>query len=253
MPQYFKSVFAGSMMSLITAFSTQAEEKRSPPFIDMHAVIAIDVSGSVQYGEQSAMMKGYAMALTSPEAKADFDNQSYALSLVYFGTKARHMVTEVIHNSDDALKFAQKYLWNFDTNAPQSIPYDLGRDTSTAASLDISADLFSHESDYGFQSINKSVIVSGDDNGPDRFARNSTIRLGQEYNATVYGIPIMVEETHNINMLENYKLDITTPQGLVFISKEGRKAPVKKGISIPAMAAEDITPVVNDALRLGMF
>lgn len=253
-PKSFKSLISGAAMSALAVLPVKAQETPKPEIVDMHTVIAIDVSGSVDYTEQSAMMKGYALGLMSPEAKSDFDSGlHYAISLVYFGTKARHTITQIIHSSKDADDFAQKYLWDFRFNVPRSTPSDLGADTSTASSLIVAADLFVHEHDFGFESVNKSVMVSGDDNGPDYTAKDWTAALGQKFNATVYGIPVKVMEATNVGMEQNYKYSITTPKDLMFVSRGGAKSRVKEGISVPVNCAEDMEINVNNALRLTLY
>lgn len=167
------------------------------PIYDRHIVLVFDKSGSVTYAQKEAMMRGVAEAFASDTSKIHFDeNVRYAVTIVYFAGEAKSLPTVFIGNQEEAITKISQLLWNFEEEKPATFFEEVGSNTNMYNALSYVASLFDHERVNNFKSISKSVVVMADSipQSGDSVA-DQVFLLGNQYGATVYGLPVVLEET----------------------------------------------------------
>lgn len=259
MHNLFRSALAGTFLSVAAAVPGQAgQEKKHPEIVDMHLVLVVDVSNSMNAQEKRIVMEGYAKALVSPEAKSQFDSGlHYALSLVFYADKTKIMDTQIVRNSQEAASYVASYLWDPVKQAPHAEPPGLGTSTNTDLGLNASAELFRRELEMGFLSLNRSVVISGDDDGPSNYDRDNAVRsktlmLAEQYGATVFGAPITFEDKSE-KILVYAKNSLRTPSGMISMGPDFAQVPVREGNAMPVSSAADMQAIVGQAMRLNMY
>ncbi len=261
------SVLGGVVLAGALQAATPTQAADVPPMkteiVDMHTVLVIDVSSSVDEAERALMMEGYSRALKSPESQSQFNSGlRYGMSVVFFGSTAQHTVTAVIRNAEDAASFADEVFFDSQNNLPRSSP-SLGSSTNIAAAYDTAARLFDSEQAYGIQSITRSVVIAGDGEQSgmqdgETYVAALTQNIGQNHNAVVYGIPIVsAAEAMSPQPLPKtlsawYANAIATPKGLRYTG-EGQNVPLRQGVSIPSAGFDGVQRAVETALKLNMF
>lgn len=185
------------------------------------------------------------------------------MSVIYFGSSAKHTVTSIIRNADDAAKFADEGFFDPERKAPRPVP-DLGPSTNMISAYDTAGRLFDHENDYGFQAMTRSVVIAGDGEQSgmadgEAYVAGLTEDLGRSRNAVVYGIPIVSETEANLpskplpgTLSAWYASAVATPKGLSYIG-QGQPVPLRTGASIPSAGFAGIERAVTTAIRLNMF
>ncbi len=111
----------------------------------------------------------------------------------------------------------------------------------------------------GFKSQFKSIVVAGDEGQKMFFHgidRTWVGTLGTDYNASVFGIPIIEQDYDgNLNdhdLVNYYKGSIATPKGLTYMG-EGYPIKVGPGSVFPALGFEDFIRPVTAALENALF
>lgn len=256
-------VLAGALQATSPAVAESSENVPRPEIVDMHTVLVIDVSSSVDTAEYELMMQGYARALQSNEARSHFDSGlRYGLSVIFFGSTAQHTVTSVIHNSQDAAAFAEEVFYDSAKQQARAAP-SLGSSTNIAAAYDTAQRLFDNEERYGFHAMTRSVVIAGDGEQSgmqdgESYIASLTRDIGTNHNAVVYGIPIVSSMEASLpqpiptTLSAWYASAIATPKGLTYTAN-GDHIPLRTGASLPSAGFEGIERAVGTALKLNMF
>jgi hypothetical protein len=160
--------------------------------VDVELVLAMDVSGSIDYQEAELQRKGIADAFLSKEVVQAIQSGSLgriAVAEVNFSSKAYGVMTvpigwQVIHDQKTATAFAQQVL---------AVPHVSGRGTSIADAIELSMRLL--EKSTSVRATKKVIDVSGD--GPNNAgrpildARNEALAQG----VVINGLPIIDDST----------------------------------------------------------
>jgi hypothetical protein len=177
----FAPLLAGCCVAALASEPSAAAETE----VDVELVLAVDVSWSMDSGEQRIQREGYAAAFRSPEVQQailEGGNQRVAVTYVeWAGTFSQSVVVPwtLIASKADADGFA--YRLSEEEPARE-------RRTSIAAAIDFAAGLFDGN---GYSGLRKVIDVSGD--GPNNQgravteARDAALRRG----ITINGLPLM--------------------------------------------------------------
>ena len=154
--------------------------------VDVELVLAVDVSGSMDYEEHTVQRQGYVQALGHPDfvrAVLSGGFQRVALTYVEWAGPDRHAIVlpwTVVADDEDALRVS-----DFLATAP----INFMRGTSISSALDFALPLFD---DNGFEGIRRVIDISGD--GPNNMgppvlpSRDRVLEAG----ITINGLPIMI-------------------------------------------------------------
>lgn len=245
-----RSFISGIFMSACAA-TAMAQEAKEPVYVDMHVQIVLDDSASMTKPERDLMYRGLARGLVSKEVCNSLDGgQYYAVSLTKYGDSVLRYKSEILHTCLEARDFAQKYIWDFDKNHPQRNLADVGTSTNTPEALRVAGMLFEREREYGFISTNRTVVLAGDDDGPNGVVKPMVRRLAEIYNATTYGAAITLEDGNKVETFFND--NIKTDANLFYTAPDGSKRIVKKGNSMAINTPEQMEIIVAEALRLSL-
>ena len=180
-----RSLFTWAALALALA-CTNAVARNGPVPVDVELVFAVDVSYSMDEGEQRLQREGYIQALASPEfARALANGMTGKIGAVYMewaaDTDQKVIVPWMaIDGPASAAAFAA---------ALQNAPYRRARRTSIAGAIDSSQRLFL---DNGFDGARRIIDISGDgpnNNGrPVARARDDALADG----AIINGLPLMI-------------------------------------------------------------
>jgi hypothetical protein len=154
--------------------------------VDLELVLAVDLSRSMDPGEQELQKQGYVAALTHPEViaaiRAGFLGRIAVTYIEWGGPYSQEIIAPwtVIDGEDSAVALAQRI-------AAQPFSYLHG--TSISGALSFASGLFEGN---GFRSTRQVIDVSGD--GPNNMgapvleARRAVVERG----ITINGLPIMI-------------------------------------------------------------
>jgi hypothetical protein len=155
--------------------------------VDLQLVLAVDVSGSMDYTEQRVQRQGYVAAFRDPDVIAAILSGPYGRIAVTYVQWAGAFFQQaavpwtVISSKDDALAFAQKL---------NDAPIASERGTSISGGLLFSASAFDRS---GFDSDRRTIDVSGDGSNNDGTAvvpvRDKLVAQGIAIN----GLPILID------------------------------------------------------------
>ncbi|WP_188850372.1 DUF1194 domain-containing protein [Aureimonas glaciei] len=177
----FAFLLAGCCLAASGSEPAAADEME----VDVELVLAVDVSWSMDSGEQRLQRDGYVAAFRSPEVQQailEGGNQRVAVTYVeWAGTFSQSVVVPwtLIASKADADGFAYRLA----EEEPER-----ERRTSIAAAIDFTAGLFDGN---GFSGLRKVIDVSGD--GPNNQgrgvteARDAAVKRG----ITINGLPLM--------------------------------------------------------------
>jgi hypothetical protein len=161
----------------------------SPAFavpVDLELVLAVDVSGSMDRGEQALQRRGYVEAFLHPEVAAAIRSGPYGrIAAVYVewagpGLQRISLPWTLIETATDAEDFAAGIA---------EVPPTRFRGTSISGALTFTAPLFN---DNGFEGLRRVIDVSGD--GPNKagspvdLARDASVADG----IIINGLPIQL-------------------------------------------------------------
>jgi len=184
---------SGSMYAHAAAQAAQASPGLvAPREVDLELVLAMDVSGSIDYEEGELQRKGIAAAFTSKEVIEAIRSGSLgriAVAEVEFASKEFGVLDvpinfQIISDEKSARDFAQKVL---------AVPPTRGRGTSIGDAIDLSTRLLSKTA--SIHAVKQVIDVSGDGANnaglPVLMARDAALALG----ITINGLPIIDETT----------------------------------------------------------
>ena len=193
----------------------------SLPQIDMHCVLLIDVSPSVDDREYRILMKGLYSAFKSEYFKSELGNGAHAVSLIFFTGKARRMTTEFINDPDDADRFAARHFWDERKNDVAYRPA-LGVSTNIERGLRLAYHLFRNEADFGFQSTARKIMLIGDGlqvGFPNKYTEPTELRVDEWVRVLAQDMGVSVDgyAVGDLYGLEDYfRRNVQTPQGLQY-------------------------------------
>jgi Protein of unknown function (DUF1194) len=154
--------------------------------MDVQLVLAVDISGSMDYDEQRVQRQGYVEAFRDPEVIAAILSGPYARIAVTYVQWAGAFIQQatvpwtVIASKDDALAFA---------NALANAPIETEHGTSISGGLLFAASAFDTS---GYDSDRRTIDVSGDgannDGVPVGPVRDKLVAQG----ITINGLPILI-------------------------------------------------------------
>ncbi len=155
-------------------------------YVDLQLVLAVDVSGSMDYFEQQVQREGYVQAFRDPEVISAITSGPYgriAVTYVHWaGAFFQQAIVPwtVIGSKDDALAFAGQLA---------KAPYDSQRGTSISGGLLYAASAFDVSN---VDSDRRTIDVSGDGSNNDGVAlvpvRDRLVKQG----ITINGLPILI-------------------------------------------------------------
>jgi hypothetical protein len=155
-------------------------------YVDLQLVLAVDVSGSMDYYEQQVQRDGYVQAFRDPEVVSAITSGPYgriAVTYVHWaGAFFQQAIVPwtVIGSKDDASAFAALL---------SKAPYDSQRGTSISSGLLYAASAFDVSN---VESDRRTIDISGDGSNNDGTAlvpvRDRLVRQG----ITINGLPILV-------------------------------------------------------------
>ncbi|MBB3949511.1 DUF1194 domain-containing protein [Aureimonas jatrophae] len=176
-----RMLIAALALSSISAFAAQAAD--TP--VDVELVLAVDVSWSMDRGEQEIQRAGYVAALRSPEVqKAILEGGYGRIAVAYVewaGDSAQNVV--VPWTMIDSKEAAEAFAYRLSVEEP-----DRERRTSISAAIDFVVPMFD---DNGFEGMRRVIDISGD--GPNNqgrpvlAARSAALERG----ITINGLPLM--------------------------------------------------------------
>ena len=164
-----------------------AGAKRAPDGtpVDVELVLAVDVSWSMDRGEQEIQRQGYAAAFRDPkvqEAIMEGVNGRVAVTFVeWAGTAAQSIV--VPWTLIDSKETADAFAYRLTTELP-----DRERRTSISAAIDAIVPMFNGN---GYEGLRRVIDISGD--GPNNQGRMVTLARDAAVSAgvTINGLPLM--------------------------------------------------------------
>jgi hypothetical protein len=178
------AVSAAAIALVVGAMGPPVRTARAAQAVDVALVLAADVSRSINDGEFALQRRGYAAAIANPrviEAIGAGPHSAIAVNFVeWAGDSEQKTVVDwmVIHNADDARKFAAALL-----EAPRSY---VGR-TAIGSAIDFSMGLLGES---GFDAERRVIDVSGDGTSnqgrPVTEARDAALDAG----VTINGLAI---------------------------------------------------------------
>lgn len=221
-----------------------------PGTVDLELVLAVDVSGSVDYAEGRLQRKGYIDAFTNPKLLQTIRNgRNGRIAVTYMEWAGwglfRQMVDwTVIHDQASAEAFARE-LDRLDTIS--------GRGTSISGAIDVSLQLFAMNP---FKGDRRVIDISGD--GPNNsglsvtWYRDNAVSRG----ITINGLPILSDAGNIVSDLDVYfKECVIGGPGAFVIAAENFEtfadAILRKMILEVADARSDAAPGVHKAQFLG--
>ncbi len=173
-------------LALLALNGTVARAATDLPEVDAEIVLAVDVSFSMDPGEQKLQRAGYVEALTSPEfanALASGPIGAIALTYVEWSSVGDHKILVGWHLIDGPAAAEE-----FATELAEA-PYRRAWRTSISSAIDFSATLFDRS---GFRSARRIIDVSGDgpnnDGRPVTEARDEAVSHGIAIN----GLPLLI-------------------------------------------------------------
>ncbi len=165
----------------------QARETGEP--VDVELILAVDVSWSMDRGEQEIQRDGYVAAFRSPEVQRAITRGTHGRVAVAFVEWAGSLSQSVVipWTLIDSKEAADTFAYRLSVEEP-----DRERRTSIAGAIDFAAPMFDGN---GFAGLRRVIDVSGD--GPNNQgrpvveARDAAVRRG----ITINGLPLMTEDT----------------------------------------------------------
>ena len=183
-----------------TAGSAAAQETRAPVAVDLALVLAVDVSNSVDDGENAVQRAGYVAALRHPAFWAAIHigaRQRIAITYVEWAGPDKQAVVlpwRLVDGPAAARSFAEDL-------ATRPIFFTRGTGTSISAALLYSAALFRSSPFTGAREV---IDISGDGpnnrGGPVEAARDAVLAEG----VTINGLPIMVRPSRTFGEVDRY-------------------------------------------------
>jgi hypothetical protein len=177
-------LIASGCLALVALSAIPAEAADTE--VDLELVLAVDVSRSMDIGEQQLQRDGYVAAFRHPEVIQAIQSGALGrIAVTYFEWAGPEFHVEiapwtVIANAADANAFADKLMGG---------PISRQTGTSISSGLDYALHRFDGN---GFASYRQTIDVSGDGannaGGPVEAARDNVVRHG----ITINGLPIMV-------------------------------------------------------------
>lgn len=235
-------------------------------FPAIHLILIGDVSASIDNEERERMLKGYAEALLSKDIVDQVSRSAvYAISLIFFAKKSKHIATEIIPTKEALQDFVSRHLWDAQTNRFALVP-DLDSATNHFEALLSAYKLLRNERDYGFESMQRAIVVAGDGYEVSRTAFDNVCslrrRLSYERGAVIFALPLqdrhkpyrgIWESTNtqdeNRSTYAFYRACIKSHDDAVFMWNGVRKK-LRPGDIKPAFESSDFTPVVSQAMRV---
>lgn len=199
---FLKSGLAAAALTSNFALADIDPEKspNKPEFqyVDMHAILLIDVSSSMELNEISRSTNGLFMYLTSDEAKQDYAHgTAKAVTLIYFAGEMHVTKTQIISNVEDAKQLIETYLRVVeDKNIHERISLSngilLADGTNVDGVLNMAGKVFDREDEIGIQTERRIVLVVGDDvpAGQIENVRRESDRLTLQYGARVCAVSV---------------------------------------------------------------
>mgnify|MGYP001466633318 CR=1 FL=1 len=169
--------------------------------VDVELVLAVDVSGSMDYEEARVQRAGYVEALQHPDfINAVRDGLTGRIAISYFewaGTihDSSYIPWQIISGADEAADFAAKL---------EARPIATRRGTSISSAIAYGTNLFEEN---GFSGLRRVIDISGD--GPNNFgapvtpARDAATALG----IVINGLAIMIRPSAAYGSLSEYYAD----------------------------------------------
>lgn len=244
----------------------EASQNQRIDYVDMHTVLLIDSSGSVDPYEEELMFESIYHALTSDNGTQHFGGGiSRAITIVNYANNAKASKTFIINSPEEAIAFAQNFIFDPETRKIKYSMPDAGTKTFMSTGLTETANIFETEAQIGIHSLNKSVVVFADD--PTEYAdRDNVLALSRQissrYGAVFFGVPItrsgrvagpptgkaaVMAELPVSDFFNNY---VITPKGMTYTDPYGFKMPLRAGASNPASKPADAEPIIHMALNL---
>ncbi|KQT54144.1 hypothetical protein ASG43_00485 [Aureimonas sp. Leaf454] len=153
--------------------------------VDVELILAVDVSWSMDQGEQRIQRDGYVAAFRSPEVQAAIlggGHQAVAVTYVEWAGEFSQSII-VPWTRIDSKAAADAFAYRLSEEEPER-----ARRTSIASAIDFTAPMFD---DNGFRGLRRVIDISGD--GPNNQgrmvteARDAAVRRG----ITINGLPLM--------------------------------------------------------------
>ena len=186
-----------------TAVGAVAGEARASIAVDLALVLAVDVSNSVDDGENAVQRAGYVAALGHPALWAAIQSgarQRIAVTYVEWAGPDKQAIVlpwRLVDSPAAARSFA-------DDLATRPIFFTRGTGTSISAALLYSAALFPSSP---FTAARAVIDISGDGpnnrGGPVEAARDAVVAKG----VTINGLPIMLRPSRTLGAVDRYYRD----------------------------------------------
>lgn len=198
--------FAAFLISFCLAVPALAKGGTTP--VDVELVLAVDVSYSMDEGEQKLQRDGYVQAFTSPEFYRALETGLIGKIAVTYMEWAANSDQKIlvswtlVDGPASARQFAE---------ALRDAPYRRARRTSVSGAIDFSMTLFPSN---GFQGTRRIIDISGDgpnNNGrPVTAARDEALATG----VIINGLPLLIRPVRayamDIENLDVYYADCVT-------------------------------------------
>jgi hypothetical protein len=228
------------LLALALVAATAALATAAPPaprsfdkYVDLQLVLAVDISGSMDYVEQQVQRDGYVRAFRDPEVIRAITSGPYGRIAVTYVRWAGAFVQEstvpwtVIGSKAEAEAFA---------GAIDRAPLYTAPRTSISSALDFSFSAFARS---GFDSDRRTIDISGDgsnnDGPPVARVRDKIVAAGVNIN----GLPILINPSSvggNLVTLDVYYRDCVIGGPTSFV--------------IPVKANTDFAPAIRRKLIL---
>jgi hypothetical protein len=246
-------------LALLSPTENTGKVITKPEYVDLHAVLLIDVSPSMKPLEIERSREGLFTYLLSDEAKQDYANgTSKAVTLVYFASTPYATNTRIISSLEDAQRLIDNYLHVVSSNKPSSITRlsndeSLGTGTDVYKALKKVGSVFDSESDNSYFTERRVVVVIGDyvPNLQKAYSREESDSLTKNYGARVCAVAVHDEGTeppaYEYLVTRN---DPLTQKPFKFVNEYGQSVDVRPCDTNTAKKPKDVEIAVSQALGM---
>ena len=195
------NVLAAAAIALLVSFAPAARAAEIP--VDLELVLAVDVSGSIDWEEASLQRRGYVEAIRSDEVIAAIRSGPHGrISLAYVEWAGAYLQKTIIDwTLIDGNSSARAF-----TALLSEAPIETGPWTSISGAIRYAVPMFA---DNGYQGTRRVIDISGD--GPNNAGTpvEDARRIAVETGITINGLPIVNERPgpggiRNIRDLDRY-------------------------------------------------
>lgn len=167
--------------------NTQASDVE---FVDSHDVLLLDVSGSMDEQQILAAFVGAAANYQSESSK-----QAYAMGIcsantvVYYSDLIYIGPTRIICSPEDAEAYGNYLVASFEDARAKTTTKSIN--TNIFEALDGAITVFASEGELNIQTLQRRVVVIGDETGASKTMKARGLPLTTVYNAKIFGIAVM--------------------------------------------------------------